>query len=125
MTPCDGLALRTKASSERSMRRPPNGPRSLITTVTDLPFVRFATVTWVPKGSHGLAAVIAWLGAWYQVASPSWTCLPPDAEPVPEQAAAPRSGDDEAAVGAVVGAGAAPTSWIPRGSSAEGVLTTE
>jgi hypothetical protein len=36
-----------------------NGPRSLITTVTDLPFSGFVTVTFDPKGSERCAAVSA------------------------------------------------------------------
>ena len=34
-----------------------NGPRSLIITVTDLPFSGLVTVTWDPKGSVRCAAV--------------------------------------------------------------------
>jgi hypothetical protein len=36
-----------------------NGPRSLMTTVTDLPFSGFVTVTFDPKGSERCAAVYA------------------------------------------------------------------
>src|SRR3977135_1689077 len=36
-----------------------NGPRSLITTVTDLPFCGFVTVTCDPKGSVRCAAAFA------------------------------------------------------------------
>src|SRR5206468_4476655 len=62
-------AIRENASGERSMIRPPNGPRSLITTATDLPLARLVTVTRVPKGSQGLAAVSP---EWsYQEASPT------------------------------------------------------
>ena len=50
------------------MTPPVNGPRSLITTVTVLPFSRSVTVTWVPKGSQGLAAVRP--GWWYHEAIP-------------------------------------------------------
>jgi hypothetical protein len=66
--------MRAKASSLRSMMRPPNGPRSLITTWTLLPLPRFVTVTTVPKGSDGCAAVRPSPGAKeYQLASPTWT----------------------------------------------------
>src|SRR5207248_8819689 len=73
----DGSGARSrKASGERSMIRPPNGPRSLITTVTDRPFARFVTVTFVPNGSHGLAAVRPGWPVSYHVASPYRTWAP-------------------------------------------------
>src|SRR4029453_1052677 len=50
---------------------PPKGPRSLITTWIDRAFARFVTVTTVPNGSHGCAAVKPSPGAnEYQLATP-------------------------------------------------------
>src|SRR6266542_3927114 len=57
------------AAWERSMILPPKGPRSLITTVTPAPVPRLVTVTTVPRGSQGLAAVRFELTA-YQEACP-------------------------------------------------------
>ncbi len=69
-TPAPREAMAENASGERSMIRPPKGPRSLITTRTLSPFARFVTVTTVPNGSQGLAAVKPVPGASYQEASP-------------------------------------------------------
>ena len=53
------------------MIRPPKGPRSLITTSMLAPVVTEVTVTTVPNGSHGWAAVKPEPGAKpYQEASP-------------------------------------------------------
>src|SRR4051812_50169047 len=52
------------------IRPDPNGPRSSITTVTERPVSRSVTVTWVPNGSHGCAAVRPLHGGSYHEASP-------------------------------------------------------
>ena len=44
--------------------------------VVDWPLARLVTVTLDPNGSQGLAAVMAWLGAWYQVAWPVMPWVP-------------------------------------------------
>ena len=47
------MSTRLAAASERSMMRPStNGPRSLILTSTDFPFVRFSTRTHVSKAKR-------------------------------------------------------------------------
>ena len=48
----------------------PNGPRSLIVTVTERPVSSSVTVTSVPNGSVGCAAVRPAHGGSYHVASP-------------------------------------------------------
>ena len=76
-TPRPSGASCAKASGERSMIRPgPNGPRSSMTTVTERPVARSVTVTYVPKGSHGCAAVSPDHGGSYQEASPVCVVAP-------------------------------------------------
>src|SRR4029078_4514562 len=59
------------------MIRPgPNGPLSSITTVTERPVSRSVTVTWVPNGSQGWAAVKPLQGGSYHEASPASVVAP-------------------------------------------------
>src|SRR5215831_12105237 len=48
------------------------GPRSLIRTTTDFPFLRFVTFTWLPMGKVSDAAVMSYM--WY--GSPLAVSLP-------------------------------------------------
>ena len=57
-TPLPSGERTENASGERSMMRPAaNGPRSSMTTITVRPVARSVTVTCVPNGIQGLAAV--------------------------------------------------------------------
>src|SRR4051794_41297178 len=59
------------------MIRPgPNDPRSSMTTVTERPVSRSVTVTCVPNGSHGWAAVSPLHGGSYHDASPASVVAP-------------------------------------------------
>src|SRR2546428_11093523 len=58
------------------MRPGPKGPRSSIVTITVRPVDRSLTVTRVPNGIHGLAAVKPDHGGSYHVASPLAACPP-------------------------------------------------
>jgi hypothetical protein len=55
------MSIARAAAYDKSIARPPtNGPRSLMRTSTARPLVRLVTITRVPCGSDGCAAVISY-----------------------------------------------------------------